>query len=72
MKPKTTAAYPQFDNDIDIVNTQPLSSNYKRATYGAISSEDQFKNNVREYPETFSKLPNKGCDDSEAEKELLK
>ena len=62
MKAKTTVAYQQFNNDIDIVNTQPLSSNYNRSTYGA-TAEDKLENNVCDYPEIFSKLPNKGCDD---------
>ena len=62
MKLKTAAANQQFDNDIDIVNTQPLSSNYRRstygATYGATGSEDKSSNSVCEDPETFSKLDN--------------
>ena len=49
---ETAASPQQFDNDIDIVNTQPLSSNYRRFTYGATRSEDKLENNVCEYPET--------------------
>ena len=58
MKLKTAAANQQFDNDIDIVNTQPLSSNYRRSTYGATGSEDKSSNSVCEDPDTFSKLDN--------------
>ena len=60
MKLKTAAANQHFDNDIDIVNTQPLSSNYRRstygATYGATGSEDKSSNSVCKDPEIFSKL----------------
>ena len=58
MKLKTAAANQQFDNDIDIVNTQPLSSNNRRSTYGATGSEDKSPNSVCEDPDTFSKLDN--------------
>ena len=69
MKLKTAVANQQFDNDIDIVNTQPLSSNYRRstygATYGATGSDDKSSNSVCEDPETFSKVAKKGYDNSE-------
>ena len=56
VKLKTAAANQQFDNDIDIVNTQPLSSNYRRFAYGATGSEHKSSNSVCEDPEIFSKL----------------
>ena len=69
-KVQTAVSHQQFDNDIDIVNTQPLSSNYRRFTYGATRSEDKLPNSVCEYPETSVNIDNNSSDNYETRGEL--